>query len=40
MKESLAVSTGLVPAAVVTVTSTVPVPAEGATAVSTNAVPP
>jgi hypothetical protein len=29
VKESLAVSTGLVPAAVVTVTSTVPVPAEG-----------
>jgi hypothetical protein len=31
VKASLAVSTGLVPAAVVTVTSTVPVPAEGAT---------
>jgi hypothetical protein len=29
VKESLAVSTGLVRAAVVTVTSTVPVPAEG-----------
>jgi hypothetical protein len=34
------VSTGLVPAAVVTVTSTVPVPAEGRPAVSTNDVPP
>ena len=40
VKASLAASTGLVPAAVVTVTSTVPVPAEGATAVSTNDVPP